>query len=76
MSEKICEETEFKTLTIKNVNFSKLYSRYCVGVKEEKGKIILDHVDYTYLNNKFGTDMGKWRGKQIEADKNFSLLHV
>lgn len=69
-------EDEFKKLTIKNINFSKKHSRYCIGVKEENGKIVLDSADLMYMNNKFGTYQGNWRNKEIEVDKNFTLLHA
>ena len=65
-----------KVVTIKGVALSKLHSRYTLTIKEERGKLLLEHDDYRYLIKKFGTYTGHWRGEKIAIDKDYKVVKV
>jgi len=65
-----------KIVTIRGVGFSKLHSKHTLTIKEEEGKIILEHEDYRCLVNGLGDYMGDWRGKKITVDENYKVVKV
>jgi len=65
-----------KTVTIKSISFSKLYSKYTLKIREEEGNIILEHDEYRHLINKLGDYTGHWRGKEITVDEDYRVVKV